>query len=316
MILLVTNEADLTTDYVVLELRRRGLDFFRLNVERLPEGELTMGFTAEDDWSLSLDGRYIDGANVRTAYFRRPGTPVIDEGIADPGERAYCATEWRALLKSLYHRIGPRWLNAPEVIAAAEDKPRQLLAASELGFAVPEAVVTNAMIRADRFLSGPATIAKPLREALIEGDAERVIFTSRVDRASLRDARSFAAAPMILQREIAKRTDIRVTVIGDRTFATAIHSQDRPETQVDWRRSGETDLVHEAVSLPAELEALCVTLVAKLGLRFGAIDLVEDQEGRFWFLEINPNGQWAWIENRTGAPITSAIVDELQGISA
>lgn len=59
----------------------------------------------------------------------------------------------------------------------------------------------------------------------------------------------------------------------------------------------------------------CINLVKDLNLRFGAIDLVCDLDGDYWFLEINPNGQWAWIENQTKLPIASSIVDELLKIS-
>ncbi|MNZ28723.1 hypothetical protein D3C78_459550 [compost metagenome] len=52
----------------------------------------------------------------------------------------------------------------------------------------------------------------------------------------------------------------------------------------------------------------------RLNLRYGAIDFVCDPQGNLWFLEINPNGQWAWIENLTGYPIAEAIVDELEAI--
>ena len=61
--------------------------------------------------------------------------------------------------------------------------------------------------------------------------------------------------------------------------------------------------------------APAVALVDELNLRFGAIDLIRDVNGEYWFLECNPNGQWAWIENRTGLPISAAIVDELEGIA-
>jgi glutathione synthase/RimK-type ligase-like ATP-grasp enzyme len=121
---------------------------------------------------------------------------------------------------------------------------------------------------------------------------------------------------MILQREITKRADVRVTVVGDRVFAAAISSQGSPETEVDWRRGGSGDLPYQAITLPDSLSALCVQLVNSLDLRFGAIDLVWDEDGVFWFLEVNPNGQWAWIETRTGHPITAAIVDALERISA
>ncbi len=67
------------------------------------------------------------------------------------------------------------------------------------------------------------------------------------------------------------------------------------------------------MELPAELVEACIAVTHDLGLRFAAIDLVEDEDGQFWFLEANPNGQWAWIEQRTAAPVTAAIVDALIG---
>jgi len=315
LILLFTNQRDLTTDFVVLELQRRGADFVRINTETLPTGSAAVGFRDRDDWSLDLGGRKVCGGQARAAYFRRPGTPAIDVGVQSPGERAYCLGEWGALLKTIYSRLEDRWLSPPSAIMLAEDKPRQLLAAIELGFRVPETLVTNAFGPAVSFLEGSPAIAKPLREALIEGDNEKVIFTSRVYRLSERDARAFAAAPMILQREVPKQADLRVTVVGARAFATAIGSQDRPETVVDWRRGGTADLDHSPFDLPADVETRCIELIAKLGLGFGAIDLVWGQDGEYWFLEINPNGQWAWIENRTGQPISAAIVDELERIA-
>jgi hypothetical protein len=54
---------------------------------------------------------------------------------------------------------------------------------------------------------------------------------------------------------------------------------------------------------------------AACNLRFSAIDLVLDPSGDYWFLELNPNGQWAWIEARTGLPISEAITNELVRIS-
>ncbi|MNY38950.1 RimK-like ATP-grasp domain protein [compost metagenome] len=107
---------------------------------------------------------------------------------------------------------------------------------------------------------------------------------------------------------------MRVTVVGDRVFSAAIHSQADEDSTVDWRRGDSVNLRHEVISLPEPVAMRCVELVRRLGLRYGAIDLVEDPEGRFWFLECNPNGQWAWIENRTGLPIAAAIVDQLQAL--
>lgn len=84
---------------------------------------------------------------------------------------------------------------------------------------------------------------------------------------------------------------------------------------MDWRQGSRLDLKHERIELPREIEEKCFALMKCLNLRYGAIDLVCDRKGKLWFLEINPNGQWAWIENLTGYPIAAAIVDELEGIA-
>jgi glutathione synthase/RimK-type ligase-like ATP-grasp enzyme len=125
-------------------------------------------------------------------------------------------------------------------------------------------------------------------------------------------AETVPLCPHLLQSEIDKRFDVRVTVVGSKHFACRIYSQDYSETEVDFRRSSATGrrLRHEIISLPDAVAKACTTLVEMLGLRFGAIDLVEDDDG-FVFLEINPNGQWAWIEQVTGAPIAHEIAELL-----
>lgn len=64
--------------------------------------------------------------------------------------------------------------------------------------------------------------------------------------------------------------------------------------------------------LPQHIEDSCREYVANAGLVFGALDLVE-HSGEFYFLEINPNGEWGWLEKTVGVKISSAICDVLLG---
>ncbi|AGI24359.1 hypothetical protein H681_12445 [Pseudomonas sp. ATCC 13867] len=315
MLLLVTNRRDITTDYVVAELQRREIPYFRLNTEQLPDSLCTMAPAPRQAWSIAFGDRQISGDEITAAYFRRPGAPLLSDAVTEPGERAYVEAEWSSLLKSLYARLEGQWLNAPTDIFLAEDKPRQLLLAHEIGFNVPTAAITNDL-RSVRQVAdiGPA-IGKPLRQAVLNGEQERVIFTTRISDFDDADADAISLAPFIVQCEIAKKYDVRVTMVGERIFATAIWSQEHDETQVDWRQGSRPDLKHERINLPTEVEQQCHCLMAQLNLRYGAIDFICDSDGALWFLEINPNGQWAWIENLTGYPIAGAIVDELQRIS-
>lgn len=315
MILLVTNRRDLTTDYVVRELKRRDLTFVRLNTEALGEATVLLRPDRPQDDALEIEGQLLRIADVSAAYFRRPEPPKPAAQVQGPGDRAYCAGEWSAVLKTIIGKMSSRWFNDPTAIVQAEDKPRQLSEALRLGMRVPQTLITNDPRQVRAFSAGGrGCIVKPLRTALVEdGGAGKVAFTTRLGSAGLTasDA-TLRAAPIILQHEVIKRYDVRVTVVRNRVFATAIHSQDHEETETDWRRGVRPDLTHAVECLPQTVIDQCLALTESLGLGYGAIDLVRDREGDYWFLEINPNGQWAWIEERTGQPIAAAIVDALE----
>lgn len=314
MFLVVTSKRDLTSDFVVLELQRRGRRVVRLNTEDLPQGVIRCQ-PASGAWMFDVLGRSVDLAEVQAAYFRRPGKPQALPQL-EPEHRDYCAGEWLAALQSLYWTLEGRWLNSPHAIALAENKVRQLEAARTSGLRVAPTLITNDPKAAAAFAVRHNIIGKPLRNSVIQsGGAERVMFTSRVNIGGQTDSRSIRACPVILQQEIPKRFDIRVTVVGDKVFSASIDSQATADTEVDWRCTSDADLPHCVYELPAAVAAQCVAVTRKLGLRFGALDFVLDPEGQLWFLEINPNGQWGWIQTRTGQPIAAAIVSELENIA-
>lgn len=114
------------------------------------------------------------------------------------------------------------------------------------------------------------------------------------------------AAPVIYQPNVPKLFDVRVTIVGEEIFAAAIDSQVEPTARTDWRQTAH-DLKHERHSLPIEVERGCLRLMRELGLVFGALDFVLTPDGRYVFLEINPNGQWLWIEDKLGFPITRQV---------
>lgn len=316
MILLVTNKRDITMDYIVVELKKRGVEYFRLNTEDLPKSYSVMSDESLMDWKININGKTLNGSNVKAAYFRRPGNPEAPSYISDPNVVDYIQGEWNSFLKSLYMRLDRFWFSSPTNIILAEDKPRQLVVAKEIGFNIPESIVTNSHEEIKKSSNSYSAIGKPLRQALfIKKQTESVIFTNRLGQIDDSDSSSLSLVPIIIQREIIKKFDVRVTVVGKRVFPVAIYSQTHTETEVDWRKGSRTDLKHETIELPSSLKLKCIELVESLNLRFGAIDFICDNNDKFWFLEINPNGQWAWIENQTNLPIASSIVDELIRIS-
>jgi glutathione synthase/RimK-type ligase-like ATP-grasp enzyme len=109
-----------------------------------------------------------------------------------------------------------------------------------------------------------------------------------------------------------QRAEIRATVVGSRIFSGKINSQVNPETKIDWRHKP-FDIEEEPIELPPELEAKIHALMRAFGLIYGALDLIVTPEGRHVFLEVNPAGQYLWVEAKTKLPITAALADVLAG---
>ena len=313
MLLLLTNSRDVTMDLVVHELRSLEEPFMRLNSDRLDEARPVIGLAS--GWptlTILYRGVNVEASEITAAYLRRPSL----DGLAGrrEGKADYVLNEWRALLAALYSELDGRWLNEPSAIEAAENKVRQLRLAATLGLPTPRTIVTNDPVAIRDFIAGARCIVKPLRYGIIGLDGQpHVVFTTRIEAILESDFAAIGTAPVIVQEEVGKTADIRVTVIDGTVFATSIDSQADEAAEVDWRRGGIESMGHAVHELPSRIADRCVSLVAGLGLRFGAIDLVQDRDGAYWFLEINPNGQWGWIQARTGQPIAAAIAAALVG---
>jgi glutathione synthase/RimK-type ligase-like ATP-grasp enzyme len=314
--LIVTNKTDLTSDYIVREMRARNLKFSRINTEASPELCVVQKL-GEGGTVLNSGKVQIDLAKIRGAYFRRPLHPKVENDKLTTSSIHYIREEWSYLLRSIYLELDKKWFSHPNKIILAEDKPMQLRLADELGFLVPETVITNKLEAVQELFNKGDVVAKPLKQALLddEGSVSSVIFTSAIQSITQIDCEALRLAPVIFQRKLKKKFDLRITVVERDVFSVAIKSQEFEKTQTDWRHGSIVDLEHEVFELPEDIAKRCIKIVQRLGLRFGAIDLVLDEAGQFWFLECNPNGQWAWIENRTGLPIAASIVSAMESIT-
>jgi glutathione synthase/RimK-type ligase-like ATP-grasp enzyme len=206
------------------------------------------------------------------------------------------------------------WLNVPDAMRAAESKLRQLKLAAEVGFKCPRTLVTNDWERARRSFGSDGVIFKALRGGIRREGEDRVVFTQRLDLDGEAAASGALPYPGLLQAEIERIKEWRVTVVGTRVFPVAVYAS---SDGVDWRRDqlqGKTRFVHE--ELDSRIEEACRLIVKKLGLRYAAVDLIEEPAGDFVFLEANPNGQYAWLEKELGLPISTEVARLLETSAA
>jgi hypothetical protein len=321
VILIATNTQDITSDFVVAELRRRKVAFFRLNFDEFPQGAAGVvaggsasPWRAEIRWSNRE--RTLDLNSIGSVLYRRPVSPLPDPSIESPALRRFCVDESYDFLRGLLYSLDARWMSDPGNIRRAEHKVFQIQAAEKVGLCLPRTLVTNEPEEVHSFFeacSGQMVVKCLYKGFVNEPAAPAMIFTSTVTCDDLKDSASIRLCPSIFQERIDKSYDIRVTIVGEKVFAARIDT-DTPASIPDWRVSKIEDIRHSLTVLPPTIERSCLDLVRNLGLEFGAIDFVVDKRGNYFFLEINPNGQWAWIETSLGLPISATIVDHLQAL--
>jgi glutathione synthase/RimK-type ligase-like ATP-grasp enzyme len=123
---------------------------------------------------------------------------------------------------------------------------------------------------------------------------------------------SLSDCPVILQKFIEKKMEFRVTVVGQEIFTASIDtSKASREAKVDWRHYDWANTPYRTCTLPKIICDKILGLMNDLNLVFGAIDLILDQEDQFHFLEVNPQGQWLWVEDLTELKISECISDWL-----
>jgi len=307
--LIVTNRGDHTADFLVREFERRQVPFLRLNTEDFPS-DVILRWSSDGDHELRSAGHAYPLSEFPSVWYRRPIGPRQPKGR--PGVSEWAVRESEEALRGLWRSHRALWVNHPDANHRAEFKQEQLLRARDLGLEIPETLVTNSGEEARAFATSvPAgVVCKPLRLGrLLHRGEEKLFLTSRVSPAQLQDFPE-GGETYLLQALVEKRADIRVTVVGEHCFAVEIDSQSDPDSLVDWRHGG-TALHHAVHQLPDQISRLCVELCAGYGLCFGAIDLALRPDGGYTFFEVNPNGQWAWIEQLTGLPLSSALADLL-----
>ena len=313
-VLLITNTSDFTCDYVVRSLNKIGADYYRLNTDEIGSSVfLTFDFTNN---IFTLYDRpkqlTIDLLSFQSVYFRRPELPKFLNENLTSDELQFMQLEIRQTLEGLYKILRHAyWISDIDAIRKAENKVYQQLLAKEIGLKIPKGVITNSPGDFQEFAkrNNADSIVKPVYSGQIGWpEMHSVVFTSKL--AALPGADQIEVCPSYLQERIEKKYDVRVTVIGEEVFSARIDSQSNQETMTDWR-VGENILPHEAIFLPEYIKEKCIELLRKLNLQFGAIDFIETPRGEYIFLEINPNGQWAWIETQTGMPISDTIAKQL-----
>lgn len=307
-ILIVTHSADLHADLVAERIAARDRPAFRLDLDRFPvDYELDLHFRAPA-WVGHLhhrpSGDTLALADIGAVWTRKTADFAFAHRFGAQ-ERAYAIEETQHALSGLLYGLDDvYWMSHPLAVRGAQWKGEQLARAARMGFDVPETLITARAASAIAFHAANAdgvvfkcmaSIALGADQVAEEDRVSGGLGTTLIGATEARLLEAVSEPPCLFQHLVAKRHELRITVIGDRVFAARIHSQDDPRTQLDFRDFS-APIRYEAETLPPALERRCREFVHSYGLQYGAIDLIVTPDGRHVFLENNPGGQCLFVE--------------------
>ena len=323
-ILIITHSDDNECVARVTEaIARKGGHTIRFDTDRYPtDVRLSAYYGTGDDERLTLTNEAgdFDLREVTAIWHRRISFGAhlpagLDKQLrhASLGETSAAAHGMLASLKAfrvdhLHH------------IRHAENKQLQLQAARELRLDTPRTLTTNDpnAVRAFAKSCENGMITKMLSSfAIYEGGKELVVFTNPVKPENLADLSGLRLCPATFQEMLPKSLEIRATVVGQRVMSAAVDSQVSTRATHDWRRDGVRMLQDwKPYQLPVEVEEKILRLMDYFSLNYGAVDIILTPDGKHVFLELNPCGEFFWLERSPGLPISDAIADVLLGHAA
>jgi hypothetical protein len=298
MHLIIGSSYDATADLISEELRD---SVIRLNNDRPHDLGIevnSMGFTIQD-----LFGRKVHSDSLCTVILRKMSIP--DSNFE--GEQLYAIREYTRALEGLLDWIERYRPEAMPMSHRSMSKATKFVCSrlAQDYFDVPEWLFTT--IPSASILRRPVVknlCGLPIENAGPNGDG-KLLYVQEVNASELADN-----WPWYLQELAQCRYDLTVAYMGGHCHALRL---DRNKFQgLDWRRyiGTQNDNQWELVQLPNELKAKISSYMADLDLTYGRLDFLYTAENfsDVKFLEVNPHGQWAWMDLNKDRGIFDAMM--------
>lgn len=325
-ILIITHSEDNeSVELVAAAIARKGGHAIRFDTDRYPtEVRLTAYYGTsssgrDERLTLTNEAGEFDLREVTAIWHRRLNfggriPKMLDRQLrhASIGEASAAAHGMLASLRAFR-------MDHVRDIRHAENKQLQLQVAREVGLDTPRTLTTNDPAAVREFAKNckGGMVTKMLSSfAVYDEGKELVVFTNPVKPEDIADLSGLGLCPVTFQELLLKSLELRVTVVGQRVMSAALDSQVSARAAHDWRRDGVRMIDDwQPYQLPNAVEEKILRLIDYFSLNYAAIDIILTPDGRHVFLELNPSGEFFWLERAPGLPISQAIADLLLGYS-
>ncbi|NDV28584.1 hypothetical protein [Desulfovibrio sp. JC010] len=296
-IFVITSSNDRTVDYLVGKYS--DISFFRLDVDLFYEFEISILI---DSISIKSKNDHYDFKHSDSIYYRKPSLPDLSPFLSNEyHEFAY--REIFSVIDGIIESHTGKCITKPSILRRANNKIYQIEIARKCGLSLPYMAITNSISTVQN-VCATKSIVKPIAYGeVIHSDEKEFVQTNLFDHSIPLD--QLKCCPAYFQHFVAKDFDVRIVFVGRKAYSFAIHSTNH----IDWRKP-EAKNKYSVVELPNDIYSKCCQMLDEVDMQFGCFDfVVKDDE--YYFLELNANGQWGWLEFETGICISDELIKEL-----
>jgi len=314
-LLILTRTCDTEADAVGLRLTERGVPYLRVDADLLSGTRVFSSLEDSETAGVAIGADGERSCQPQVIWFRHFAPTAIPGATGEVVERSYVQMEWDLAMRSLLSSGSARWMNHPNVIHNL-DRIAQLRLARSVGFATPRTLVSNDPERIGRFAEscGGGAVAKVIGSHFLELTPGNVhgIFPYIFQGANAHEMKTAAAAaaPCLYQEYVPHVTEVRITVVGEGYTAVEVDQGDPASV---WENPD--DVLVRDHELPAPFWGKLKEYMKLADIEYGAFDFLLSEDGDYVFLEVNPSGDWTWLEARhDGLDITGKVCAHIMGL--
>lgn len=254
--------------------------------------------------------------DINVAWYIRESGENTEEADASL-EKRFAENESRRAFLSFVSVLDCKWVNRKEnIVRVSSNKLYQQQIAQRCGLKTPQTIISNDPESVMTFSSEKnGLLLKTLGYMKLDAAGNDFLYSERFSHEELLSSPdAIRACPVFAQQYVEKRYEYRVMIVGSQILTCRIDSQASPMTMTDWRHYDFDNVEHIRAELPIEVQRRLLHFMRETELNYGAIDLIETPAGEYVFLEVNPCGQWGWIEHYAGLPIPQAVANMLKSL--
>lgn len=299
-VLILTNNQDCHAKVIAEGLTKKGA----LAIQWFPEEYLLnqkshQSITSKGEHFITIQSnKTINLCDIDVVWDRRSRFPIVPQTI-DPLDQKFIETENRLHMKSLWLTLGEtaKWINPLHSVDKSNSKIFQLREAARIGLIIPKTIITNDKEAIIEFIElnlphGP--LYKTFSPAHWKvNDVVYGCYSTAITPHMLSSEVCMALTPGIYQKIVKKRFEVRITFFKNEYIAVKIHNSE----ELDWRiLNNSPKFKLSPIKIPLDIENKCISLMQSLGIVFGCFDFIVTPSDEYVFLEVNPMGQFLWIE--------------------